>query len=57
MEVEFGKIIHLTTFPIVRGVTEDEEMAERNWGIGTARDRRSTVQIGILKIFLLYYSI
>lgn len=53
MDVEFGRIIQRTTFPIVSGLIEDEETAERNWGIGAARERRMTVQTGILEIYFL----
>lgn len=56
VEVKFGRIIQRTTLPIVRGVVEDEETAERNWGIGTARERRRTVQTGILEVYFLYNS-
>lgn len=56
MEVEFGRMIHLATLPIVSGVVEDEETAERNWDIGTVRERRRTVQTGILEIYFLYNS-
>jgi hypothetical protein len=41
---------------MVSGVVEEDETAERNWGIGTARDRRRTVQTGILKIYFLFNS-
>ena len=54
--MKFGRIIQRTTLPIVRGVVEDEETAERNWGIGTARERRRTVQTGILEVYFLYNS-
>lgn len=53
MEVELGKMIQRTTLPIVSGVMEEEEMAETNWGIGTERDKRRTVQSGILEIYVL----
>lgn len=56
MEVEFGRMIQRTTLAIVRGVMEDDETADRNWGIGTATERRRTVQTGILKIYFLYNS-
>jgi hypothetical protein len=56
VEVEFGRMIQRTTLPMVSGVVEEDETAERNWGIGTARDRRRTVQTGILKIYFLFNS-
>lgn len=49
-------MIQRTTLPTVSGVVEEVERADRNWGTGTERDRRITLQTGILEIDFVYNS-
>ena len=49
VEVEVGRMIQRITFETTRGLVGDEERACRNWGMGTERERRRRVQIGILR--------
>jgi hypothetical protein len=48
VDVLAGRMIQRITFEITRGLVGDEERVCRNWGIGVFRERRWSVQIGIL---------